>query len=115
MILLAAAVVIAGALASAAAPGFEVLTIARVVIGVAIGLASAAAPVYISEAAPPESRGRLARPAAPGGAGGAGGRGRPGDPAAGNRDQHRHLLRADDRRIHRDRILVGLDPGRGRS
>ncbi len=32
---------------------------ARVVIGVAIGLASAAAPVYISEVSPPESRGRL--------------------------------------------------------
>jgi MFS family permease len=30
--------------------------IARVVIGVAIGLGSAAAPVYISEVAPPESR-----------------------------------------------------------
>lgn len=59
MILLAAAVFIAGALASAAAPGVEVLVIARVVIGVAIGLASAAAPVYISEVAPPESRGRL--------------------------------------------------------
>src|SRR5690242_7097218 len=59
MILIAAAVFIAGALASAAAPGVEVLVIARVVIGVAIGLASAAAPVYISEVAPPESRGRL--------------------------------------------------------
>ncbi len=59
MILLAAAVFTAGALASSAAPGYEVLTIARVVIGVAIGLASAAAPVYISEVAPPESRGRL--------------------------------------------------------
>jgi sugar porter (SP) family MFS transporter len=59
MILLAAAVFIVGALASAAAPGVEVLVIARVVIGVAIGLASAAAPVYISEVAPPESRGRL--------------------------------------------------------
>ena len=35
------------------------LVVARVVIGVAIGLASAAAPVYISEVAPPESRGRL--------------------------------------------------------
>ena len=35
------------------------LVIARIVIGVAIGLASAAAPVYISEVAPPESRGRL--------------------------------------------------------
>lgn len=59
MILLAAAVFIAGALASAAAPGVEVLVIARIVIGVAIGLASAASPVYISEVAPPESRGRL--------------------------------------------------------
>lgn len=55
MILLAAFVFIAGALASAAAPGVEVLVIARV----AIGLASAAAPVYISEVAPAESRGRL--------------------------------------------------------
>jgi MFS family permease len=59
MILLAAAVFIAGVLASAAAPNVDVLVIARLVIGVAIGLASAAAPVYISELAPPESRGRL--------------------------------------------------------
>jgi MFS transporter, SP family, galactose:H+ symporter len=59
MILLAAGIFIAGALVSAAAPGVEVLVAARVVIGVAIGLASAAAPVYISEVAPPESRGRL--------------------------------------------------------
>ena len=59
MILLAAGVFIVGALASAAAPGVEVLVVARIVIGVAIGLASAAAPVYISEVAPPESRGRL--------------------------------------------------------
>ena len=59
MILLAAGVFIVGALASAAAPGVEALVLARVVIGVAIGLASAAAPVYISEVAPPESRGGL--------------------------------------------------------
>jgi sugar porter (SP) family MFS transporter len=59
MILLSAAVFIVGALASAAASGLAVLVIARIVIGVAIGLASAAAPVYISEVAPPESRGRL--------------------------------------------------------
>jgi sugar porter (SP) family MFS transporter len=58
-ILVAAAVFIVGALASAAAQGVELLVIARVVIGAAIGLASAAAPVYISEVAPPESRGRL--------------------------------------------------------
>ena len=33
--------------------------LARVILGVAIGLASATAPVYISEVAPPEHRGRL--------------------------------------------------------
>lgn len=59
MILIAAGVFIVGALGSAAAPGVDVLVAARVVIGVAIGLASAAAPVYISEVAPPDSRGRL--------------------------------------------------------
>ncbi len=59
MILVAAGVFIVGALASAAAPGVEMLVLARIVIGVAIGVASAAAPVYISEVAPPESRGQL--------------------------------------------------------
>src|ERR1700760_2192713 len=59
MILLSALVFTIGALASAAAPGLGVLVVARIVIGVAIGLASAASPVYISEVAPPESRGRL--------------------------------------------------------
>ena len=33
--------------------------IARVILGVAIGLASATAPIYISEVAPPDIRGRL--------------------------------------------------------
>ncbi len=55
----AAVVFIIGALASAAAPGLAVLVIARVLLGVAVGLASANAPVYISEVAPPEERGRL--------------------------------------------------------
>ncbi|MBS1863728.1 MAG: sugar porter family MFS transporter [Actinobacteria bacterium] len=59
MILVAAVVFMVGALVSAAAPGELVLVLARIVVGVAIGLASAAAPVYISEVAPPESRGRL--------------------------------------------------------
>jgi sugar porter (SP) family MFS transporter len=54
-----AVVFIIGALASAAAPGLAVLVIARVLLGVAVGLASANAPVYISEVAPPEERGRL--------------------------------------------------------
>ncbi len=59
MILVAAGVFAVGALVSAAAPGVVILVLARIVVGVAIGLASAAAPVYISEVAPPESRGRL--------------------------------------------------------
>jgi SP family galactose:H+ symporter-like MFS transporter len=59
MILASAFVFIVGSLCSAAAAGVETLVLARIVIGVAIGVASAAAPVYISEVAPPESRGRL--------------------------------------------------------
>jgi sugar porter (SP) family MFS transporter len=55
----AAVVFIIGAALSAAAPGLAVLVIARVLLGVAVGLASANAPVYISEVAPPEERGRL--------------------------------------------------------
>ena len=55
----AAVVFIVGAVLSAAAPGLAVLVIARVLLGVAVGLASANAPVYISEVAPPEERGRL--------------------------------------------------------
>jgi sugar porter (SP) family MFS transporter len=54
-----AVVFIIGALVSAAAPGLGVLVVARVLLGVAVGLASANAPVYISEVAPPEERGRL--------------------------------------------------------
>lgn len=59
VIIVSAFVFIAGALVSAAADSVAVLTISRIVIGVAIGFASATAPVYISEVAPPEIRGRL--------------------------------------------------------
>lgn len=59
MILIAAIVFAIGAGVSAAAPGTAVLVVARVVVGGAIGLASATAPVYISEVAPPAIRGRL--------------------------------------------------------
>src|SRR6478672_9141191 len=48
MILIAAVVFIIGALASGLAPNTAVLVIARVIIGGAIGLASASCPVYIS-------------------------------------------------------------------
>ena len=59
VIISSAFVFIAGSIASAVAGSYEVLTLARIVIGVAIGFASATAPVYISEMAPPELRGRL--------------------------------------------------------
>lgn len=59
VIIASAVVFIAGAGVSAAAPGLAVLVLARILLGVAVGLASANAPVYISEVAPPESRGRL--------------------------------------------------------
>ena len=59
MILLSAVVFIVGALASAAAQDLAMLVISRLVVGAAVGVASAVAPVYISEVAPPEVRGRL--------------------------------------------------------
>jgi sugar porter (SP) family MFS transporter len=59
MILLASALFVAGSVVSALAGGATVLIVARVFIGFAIGLASATCPVYISEVAPAEVRGRL--------------------------------------------------------
>ena len=59
LILVSAVVFFVGSLVCASAPDTAVLVIARVVLGVAIGLASATAPVYISEVAPPDIRGRL--------------------------------------------------------
>jgi len=59
LIIGSALVFIAGSLACAVAPDAAVLVIARFVLGIAIGLASATAPVYISEVAPPDIRGRL--------------------------------------------------------
>ena len=54
-----AVVFIAGAAASAFAPGDGVLIAARFVLGVAIGAASLVVPAYIAEIAPKEQRGRL--------------------------------------------------------
>ena len=59
LILVSAAVFIIGALGSAIAGGVGLLVIARVVIGLAIGVASAIPPVHISEVAPPDIRGGL--------------------------------------------------------
>ena len=58
-ILLSAIIFAIGALGSAAAPDATVLVLARIVVGMAIGVASATAPVYISEVAPPAKRGML--------------------------------------------------------
>lgn len=61
LIVVSGIVFIVGALISALAPTdmLWVLISSRVLIGVAIGVASAVAPVYISEVAPPDIRGRL--------------------------------------------------------
>src|SRR4051812_37798168 len=59
LIIGSAIVFIVGSIGSAAAPDEVVLVAARVFIGIAIGLASATAPVYISEVSPPDIRGRL--------------------------------------------------------
>jgi MFS transporter, SP family, galactose:H+ symporter len=59
-VLLAAAVCFAaGSIGSALAPGVPPLVAARVLIGLAIGVGSYAVPLYISELAPPQSRGWL--------------------------------------------------------
>jgi SP family galactose:H+ symporter-like MFS transporter len=58
--LLAAGIIFAvGALISAFAPAIEVLFAGRLIVGVAIGLCSVVAPLYISEMAPAEVRGSL--------------------------------------------------------
>ena len=49
----------AGALLSAFAPSVAVLIAGRLIVGVAIGVSSVAAPLYISEAAPRATRGAL--------------------------------------------------------
>ena len=50
---------IVGAVGTALAPGTLSLAIGRVVVGMAIGVASFTAPLYISEVSPPNVRGRL--------------------------------------------------------
>jgi len=59
LILVSAGVFIVGAIGSAVADSALLLIIARVVIGLGIGVASAITPVYISEIAPPDIRGGL--------------------------------------------------------
>ncbi len=59
MILIASVIFIVGSVGCAAAPNVEVLVVARVVLGIAVGLASATCPVYIAEVAPVAARGQL--------------------------------------------------------
>jgi sugar porter (SP) family MFS transporter len=58
-ILVAGGLFVVGSLVAALAPDFWVLLGARVVIGLAIGLVSVAAPLYVAETAPAERRGAL--------------------------------------------------------
>jgi SP family arabinose:H+ symporter-like MFS transporter len=55
----AAALFALSAVASAVAPNFMILVIARMIGGFGVGAALIIAPVYIAEIAPPESRGRM--------------------------------------------------------
>src|ERR1700733_6511733 len=55
----AAAIFILGSVLSPLAPNVCVLIVARAIIGIGIGFSSVTAPVYVSELAPPQSRGML--------------------------------------------------------
>ena len=59
VLLVTAAIFGIGALASGMAPSPAILILSRVVLGLAIGLASTNVPVYLSEVAPPHARGRV--------------------------------------------------------
>jgi sugar porter (SP) family MFS transporter len=48
-----------GSLLAPLSPGVYALILARMLLGVAIGFTSVTAPIYVSELAPPQSRGRL--------------------------------------------------------
>jgi len=59
VILITAAVFVLGVVGAALSPTFCVLVVMRFVIGLAVGSASMAVPLYISEVAPPRVRGAL--------------------------------------------------------
>lgn len=59
IVLVISAVFIVGALASSLSTGFITLLVSRVIIGLAIGVGSYSAPLYISELAPVKQRGAL--------------------------------------------------------
>ena len=57
MLLVTAFIFVAGALICAFTPSLAILVVGRVIVGLGIGLASSAVPIYVSEVSPPESRG----------------------------------------------------------
>lgn len=59
VLLVTALIFIVGTLASSWAPNATVLMLSRIVIGIAIGVASFVSPLYISEISPPQFRGAL--------------------------------------------------------
>lgn len=59
VVILAAVVFAVGALVAALAPSAAVLVAGRIVLGLAVGLASVIVPLYIAEMSPPEIRGLL--------------------------------------------------------
>ena len=59
MILVAALIFALGAIGTAVTPNIILLIIGRIVVGIAIGIASEVAPLYISEVAPAKARGSL--------------------------------------------------------
>ena len=59
VIITAAALFVAGALLCALTPGYAVLLAGRVVLGLAIGVASMLTPLYLSEIAPADKRGAV--------------------------------------------------------
>ncbi|EHC87949.1 Arabinose-proton symporter [Salmonella enterica subsp. enterica serovar Uganda str. R8-3404] len=58
-LMIGAILFVAGSLFSAAAPNVEVLIISRVLLGLAVGVASYTAPLYLSEIAPEKIRGSM--------------------------------------------------------
>ena len=59
MIIVAAIVFGVGAIGTSLTPDVVILIIGRIIVGIAIGMASFIAPLYISEISPPKIRGRL--------------------------------------------------------
>ncbi|MDR3190669.1 MAG: sugar porter family MFS transporter [Lactobacillaceae bacterium] len=59
LLLVAAGIFFAGAIGSGLANGYEMLVISRVVLGIAVGAASALIPTYLSELAPADKRGGI--------------------------------------------------------